>query len=173
MFCPKCGAAAQKENAYCKRCGVWLARVGGPSYGRGAQTPEERLGTMLVFNAVSAVFGLFAALALALTYFGREGAKWSIYLAFAFCLVIAVHQTINFFFALELKRRLGRGRRAAAIDESAAPADDLLGAPTSPRLGAASPQSFIPVPSVTEETTNLLDAVPHRSSTIINRGEER
>jgi hypothetical protein len=112
MFCPNCGAADQSQTAYCKRCGEWLPDR--KSFGgRGASKPEERIKTMIVFNGLSALLALFSAIALYATYLNTPEAKWSVYVAGACCLVIAVHQMLSMAFALELKLRLKRGRTDA------------------------------------------------------------
>jgi hypothetical protein len=146
MNCPHCGAAEQSAGAYCRRCGEWLS--GRRSHGSGS--PEERMTVMIVFSAISAVFALVSAIVLFATYLGRPEAKWSIYLASAMCLVIAVHQAISFGFALGLKVRRNRGREEGMpgrVFESPAPAGELPGMNTG---------EVIDMPSVTEATTEFL-----------------
>ena len=77
MFCTNCGASEQSLKTYCRKCGKWI----------GVAPPDERLSVMIVFNALSALFGIASAIALWITYVGSVGAKWSIYVAFTFCLV--------------------------------------------------------------------------------------
>ena len=153
MFCPSCGAADQSPNAYCKRCGEWLADK--KSFGRrGASKPEERMTVMIVFNALSALLALFSAIALYATYLNTPEAKWSVYVAGACCFVIAIHQMLSMAFALELKLRLKRGR-ADAGQATALEAVDSV-----PVLGAGETTQFVEAPLVTENTTELLEAVP-------------
>jgi hypothetical protein len=111
---------------------------------------------MIVFNALSAVFALVSVITLWATYLGSQDAKWSIYLAGAFCIVIAVHQAISFAFALELKRRLGRGRVRPEADGDAAPRQSVG------VLESRDPGKIVDMPSVTEGTTDLL---PRRAET--------
>ena len=153
MFCPSCGAADQSPNAYCKRCGEWLADK--KSFGgRGASKPEERMTVMIVFNGLSALLALFSAISLYATYLNTPEAKWSVYVAGACCLVIAIHQMIGMAFAIELKLRLKRGHTDAgqaivleAVDSVAA-------------LGSGETTQFVEAPLVTENTTELLEVVP-------------
>jgi hypothetical protein len=153
MFCPDCGAADQSPNAYCKRCGEWLADK--KSFGgRGASKPEERITTMIVFNGLTVLLALFSAIALYATYLNTPEAKWSVYAAGACCLVIAIHQMISLAFALELKLRLKRGQtdaRRAIVSE----ADASVAA-----LGSGKTTEFVESKSVTENTTELLEVVP-------------
>jgi hypothetical protein len=151
MFCPNCGAAEQNPNAYCKRCGEWLAdkRSFG---GRGASKPEQRMTSMIVFNGLSSLLALFSAIALYATYLNTPEAKWSVYVAGACCFVIAIHQMISLAFALELKLRLKRGHTDAGqtvVPEASVPA-----------LGSGETTQFVDARSVTENTTELLEAVP-------------
>jgi hypothetical protein len=153
MFCPRCGTADQSPNAYCKRCGEWLADKKSFS-GRGASKPEERMTAMIIFNGLSALLALFSAIALYVTYLGTPEAKWSVYVAGACCIVIAIHQMLSFAFALELKLRLKRGHtntRPAIASE----AGGSLAA-----LGSGETTQFVDKRSVTEDTTELLEAVP-------------
>src|SRR5260370_35426895 len=124
MFCPSCGAADQSPNAYCKRCGEWLADKKSFS-GRSASKPEERMTAMIVFNGLSALLALFSAITLYATYLNTPEAKWSVYVAGACCLVIAIHQMISLSFALELKLRLKRGQTDAGQLIASEPGDGV------------------------------------------------
>jgi len=158
MFCPNCGASDQSPNAYCKRCGEWLADKKSFS-GRGGSKPEERMTAMLVFNSLSALLALFSAIVLYATYLNTPEAKWSVYVAGACCFVIAIHQMLSFAFALELKLRLKRSHtkdRPAIGSEAGSSVAALRGGETT---------QFIEVGSVTEQTTELLEAVPRVKDT--------
>jgi hypothetical protein len=148
MYCPNCGNPDQNPNAYCRRCGQWLIDQKTGSHPRNA--PEDRMKVMIVFNGLSALFALVSAIVLYATYLGKPEAKWSIYVAGAFCSVIAVHQTISFFFALSLLLR----RRQARMDapRSAGSIEEKIVLP----LGGARTEHLVDEPSVTEKTTELL-----------------
>ena len=153
MFCPNCGIADQSPKAYCKRCGEWLADKKSFS-GRGASKPEERMTAMIIFNGLSALLALFSAIALYATYLGTPEAKWSVYVAGACCIVIAIHQMLSFAFALEFKLRLKRGR----TDTRPAIASEAGGSVAA--LGSGEATQFVDARTVTEDTTELLEAVP-------------
>jgi hypothetical protein len=152
MFCPNCGAPDQNANAYCRQCGEWL--VDHKAASKHGAKPEDRMKAMLVFNGTSALFALVSTVALYATYLNTPEIKWSIYMAGAFCSVIAVHQTVSFFFALGLRQKFKRrpGRSTAAIEQKSEPAL-LPDAETAPMIAA---------PSVTEKTTDLLEQSPRR-----------
>jgi hypothetical protein len=151
MFCPNCGAADQNSSAYCRQCGEWL--VDQKAARRHGSKPEDQMKVMLVFNGLSAVFALVSAIALYATYLGTPEAKWSVYLAGAFCSVISVHQTVSFLFAFGLRQKFKRGRGGTGRSlESKAEGRALLdSANTAPMINA---------PSVTEKTTELLEPSP-------------
>jgi len=153
MFCSNCGAADQSANAYCKRCGQWLADK--KSFGsHGASKPEQRMTSMIVFNGLSALLALFSAIVLYATYLNTPEAKWSVYVAGACCFVITIHQLISMAFALEIKLRLKRGKtdvRQPAITEALKNFGALDDGKTTP---------FVDVGSVTESPTEILEAVP-------------
>jgi len=153
MFCPDCGAADQSPNAYCKRCGEWLADK--KSFGgRGRSKPQERITTMIVFNGLSALLALFSAIALYATYLNTPEAKWSVYVAGACCFVIAIHQMFSMAFALELKLRLKRSH------SDARQATELEAGDSVAALANGKTTQFVEAPLVTENTTELLAALP-------------
>ena len=143
MFCTHCGAGEQRNKAYCKRCGKWL----------GASPPEKRLIVMLVFNLLSALFGAASALALFATYLGTTAAKPAVYVAATFCIIISVYQTISFFFTLNLMLRSKRARTDTQQIK------DLKEPGQLPHLEAARTDGLVDIPSVTENTTSILDPV--------------
>jgi hypothetical protein len=153
MFCPNCGAADQNANAYCKRCGQWLADKKSLG-GHGASRPEQRMTSMIVFNGLSALLALFSAIALYATYLNTPEAKWSVYVAGASCFVITIHQLISLAFALEIKSRLKRGK----ADVGQPPIKEV--AKNFGALGDGKTTPFVDAGSVTESTTEILEAVP-------------
>lgn len=150
MFCPQCGAPDQKPKSYCRRCGEWLAES--------SIKPEQRMKVMMVFNGANSLMALIAAIALYSTYLDTPEAKWSIYVAGAFCSVIAIHQMISFAFALELRLRSGRMKRDLSATNDAANAD-----PPGQIEGRDTGQ-ILDMPSVTENTTKILEEAPRPSA---------
>ena len=148
MYCSHCGAEDQSPSSYCRRCGEWLSDKGRGGSGK----PEDKMTVMAVFNGISAFFALFSVIALYATYLGRPEAKWSIYVAGAFCTVIAVHQMISFVFALQLRLRYKRGREDAGRAELPGVVDKAL------QLEGRDTSQIVDIPSVTEHTTELLPA---------------
>lgn len=151
MYCPSCGADNQSAKAYCKRCGEWLPEVKTRMHTFGGETPQQIVLTNLFMSALSAVVALFSAIALYATYLGTGDAKWSVYLAGAFCVCIAGWQLSSFFIGLRLRQRLKRAQADPKSELS------LKQATKSPVLPAADTSDFIKAPSVTEKTTELLE----------------
>jgi hypothetical protein len=113
---------------------------------------------MMVFNGLNSVMALLAAIILYSTYLGTPEAKWSIYVAAACCSVIAVHQAISFGFALDLRLRSGRLRKESPSSYEA------LNAGAAGRLEGHDTQHVINIPSVTENTTEILQEAPRRNA---------
>ena len=158
MYCSICGADNQTPDAYCKRCGEWLPDIKarrGMAFG--GETPQQNLFTGLFMSALSTLAALVSAIALYATYLGSGDAKWSVYLAAAICLCIAGWQASSLFTTLKLRRRLNKGRKALATDRE-------LANQKSPALPPANADSFIPTPSVTENTTRILAPTPDRET---------
>ena len=150
MYCPRCGAGDQVSNAYCKRCGQWLSEINRAVTAFGGDTPQQNIFTGLFMSALSTVAALISAVALYATYLGSGDAKWSVYLAAAFCLCIAGWQASSFAVTLKLRQRMKRGRNSY-----------LPHTETQKVLPASQPTTLISAATVTENTTELLE--PRRS----------
>lgn len=135
MHCTHCGADQPQSRACCRQCGKWIGRA----------APEERMTVMIIFNALSALFG--AASAFALFSEATRGAQWAINLAGIFCVMVSVYQTISFGLALSLRMRQKREEGQRKLEKPGAVA----------ALRAADTSQFVPVPRVTENTTKLLE----------------
>lgn len=158
MYCPTCGADSQNPNAYCKRCGKWLPDLKVRRSVFGGETPQQNIFTNLFMSALSSLAALVSAIALYATYLFSGDAKWSVYLAGAFCLCIAAWQASSFVITMRLRRRL----KIAREDSSTVP--ELRKQQAAPALNEADLSAVIAVPSVTENTTELIEQ--HRSRDI-------
>ena len=150
MFCPQCGAPDQNSKTYCRRCGEWLAES--------SSKPEQRMKVMMVFNGLNSLMALIAAIALYSTYLGTPEAKWSIYVAGAFCSVIAIHQMISFAFALDLRLRSQRIRKELPLPYDTANSEPVA------QLEERDTNQIVHLPSVTENTTKILQESPRPGS---------
>ena len=125
----------------------------------GGETPQQNIFTNLFMSALSTLAALFSAIALYATYLGTDEAKWSIYLAAAFCLCIAGWQASSFYVTLKLRRRLKKGR------EESSEAEQLRTQRVPSALNPGDRNAFIEMPSVTENTTRVLDSVARERDT--------
>ena len=129
---------------------------------RRARTPEQRMRMMLVFNAMDAALALAAAILLYSTQPDGWGTRGHVLIAAAFCIVIAAHQIISLIINLKIQSRLKRARAEKAAD---ALSIRTHAGEAAPALNAADAGLFAPVrASVTENTTELLDAVPRQKT---------
>ena len=150
MYCHRCGAKDQSANGYCKSCGEWLPGLNKTRNRFGGETPQQQILINLFMSVFSTVAALISAISLFITYIGSGDAKWSVYLAIAFCLCIAGWQASGFFTTLRLRKRLNSGR---ASIKAPGELNDDKGAPA---LNAADLSAFVGVTSVTENSTELL-----------------
>ncbi len=100
-------------------------------------------------SAFSTLAALFSAIALYATYLGSGDAKWSVYVAAAFCLCIAAWQASSFVVGLRLRQRLKKAR------EGLASTPELQPKPPHQALEAGDRAALVDS-SVTENTTTLL-----------------
>jgi hypothetical protein len=156
MYCSTCGAGEQHANAYCKRCGQWLPDISN-RMAFGGETPQQNIFTGLFMSGLSTVAALISAIALYATYLGTSDAKWSVYLAAAFCLCIAGWQASSFAVTLKLRRRMKQGHGTAGATA------ELGQNKPAQALPAGDSTAFVSVPPVTENTTELLQ--PRRNQT--------
>jgi len=157
MYCSNCGAEAQLANAFCKRCGEWLPDMKAKSrVAFGGETPQQNIATGLFMSAMSAVAALISAIALYATYLGSGDAKWSVYLAAAFCLCIAGWQASSFAVTMKLRKRMKKSREVSSTSQ-------LTGDNTPPALKAGDFSAFVNTPTVTENTTELLEPVGNKA----------
>ncbi|HEX8068464.1 MAG TPA: hypothetical protein VF546_00835 [Pyrinomonadaceae bacterium] len=156
MFCPHCGAGPQRPESYCTRCGEWLADPNadarllfGPRGLRRVRTPEQKSRAVLFINALDSLLA-FAIFVVMWQIKGYANADFAVALAMVLSIVIAVQQLLSLKFNLDLRKRLRRGREEAG--QAAVAATD------EPRaLGAGEATQYVPPPSVTEQTTELLE----------------
>ena len=156
MFCPKCGAADQNTDSYCKRCGEWLPDMShlGRRHGRlKARTPEQRNRKMRVLESISALMALSSAIIIFLVLAGKLD-KDLLNLAAQLCICTAIFQAVNFAIGRSLQKRLKQGRGSSSDDGRAI---SFAVTEDAPQLNQGDAGQFIPAPSVTENTTAILE----------------
>ena len=142
MFCPKCGAAEQSTDSYCKRCGEWLPDTSRLGRRRGRlrmRTPEQRNRRMRILEVVSALSALAAAALISAVLAGKLD-KPALVIAMDLCIVMAIFQVVTFLIGFSLQESGTSDRQLDAADTS---------------------QLVPPPPSVTESTTALLEHAPN------------
>ena len=156
IFCSKCGAAGQKAGAYCRSCGEWLpdptavARLG-PRGLRGL-SPERKQRRIYTLELLSALAAAAAALITLGVHFGLHPDLLRV--TVLLCLLVVAWQAVAFLIGRSLQGRQGResdeGGHALPAPRGAA----------APALNEADTADLLRPPSVTENTTALLDPVP-------------
>ena len=153
MFCPKCGAAEQSAESYCKRCGDWLPDVEAltrPGLFR-KRTREEKIRKMRVLEVVSAGLSLTAAAIIFGVLYGNSDVQL-LFLAFLCSLFVAVYQVVNFYLGKNLHQKINQSR----VKEMET-AENTVGA-----LNSGEASAFVNR-SVVENTTERLEAIPRRA----------
>ena len=146
MFCPACGASAESDNAYCKRCGELLP---------GSHNRQLKNSFLLMpyLNALCALLAAISFIAL-LVAFPNDSGGWAVAIAGISCFLIAVYQLLTFVMSLRLRRRFLRGREQSAelTEEQGTEKVERL-------LDAGDSTEFVKAQSVTEHTTERLEPV--------------
>lgn len=153
MFCPKCGAADQSVDSYCKRCGEWLPDTSHLGRRRGRltrRTPEQRNQKMRLLEAASFLAALSSAFIIG-AYFSGKLEKPALVIALDLSVITAVFQIVNFIIGRSLQKRLKQGRDEAEKDVALQPAGERF------QLKQADTSSLVQPASVTENTTAILE----------------
>ena len=154
MFCPKCGAADQNAESYCKRCGDWLPDVEAltrPGIFR-KRSREEKIRKMRVFEAVNAGLSLTSAIVILAVLSGNSDAQL-LFLSLLCCLFVAVYQVVNLYLGQNLHHKINQSR----MKEMEA-AENRVGA-----LNSGDATTFVNQSSVVENTTELASMRYERS----------
>ena len=150
MFCPKCGAGAEREGVYCKRCGELLP-------GSRNRRIKNAFLIMPYLNLLCAILAAVSFVSL-LVAFPEDSGGWAVGVAGVSCFLIAAYQIVSFMMSLRLRRRFVQGRGEPDADAGE------VGEGTGQRaLHPADTSSFVRAASVTENTTELLEAVRTKS----------
>ena len=153
MFCPKCGADAQNADSYCTRCGEWLPDLNSltrPGLFR-KRTREEKIRKMRVLEAISAGLALTAAAMIFAVLSGGADTQL-LFLSLLCCVIVAVYQIVNFYLGSTLQKRIEQSRLKL----------ETLPHKTAEQLGSGGSTTLVNPPSVVENTTKHLDAVPRK-----------
>lgn len=151
MFCPKCGAAEQSAETFCRKCGTFL-----PDFDqvKKKEIPvEEHIEVNSFFSIATAVVSLSLAITLYAMFIGREGTPWIIYLVFGFLVAMTAWQIQTFIRTRMLKKQFEKMKPDRSDDvpvqKSVNPAE------TARLLDEANFEDIVPA-SVTERTTRNL-----------------
>jgi hypothetical protein len=155
MFCPKCGADAQRVESYCKRCGEWLPDIDALAQPRLFRklTREEKIGKMRLLEAISAGLSLISATVILSVLTGHNDTNL-LFLSVICCLVVSVYQMVNFYIGYKLQQRIdyNRAEGRKAIEAKAENSDR--------KLEEADTNQFPGVGAIVEHTTDILEPVP-------------
>ena len=150
MFCPKCGADAQRAESYCTRCGEWLPDLNShtrPGLFR-KRTREEKIRKMRILEAISAGLALAAAAMIFAVLRGNADTQL-LFLSLLCCLIIAAYQMVNFYLGSTLQKRITQSRMQ----------EEILTNQSVRELDGGESTTFVNRHSVVENTTKNLDAV--------------
>ena len=159
IFCARCGASGQKAEAYCRSCGEWLpdptavVRLG-PGRLRGV-SPERKQRRIHLLQFLSAMAAAAAGILTLAVHFGLHPDMLMV--VALLCFVVVAWQVVAFVLgrSIEARRSQGAAEGGPALPTSPGAAR--------PALGAADTSDLLRPPSVTENTTALLDQVPRKA----------
>ena len=155
IFCSRCGAAGQRVESYCRSCGEWLPDPLAALTPRGRMrrlSPERKQRRMRALELLSAAAALVSGL---LTLAVLTGASLELLVvAMVLCFAVVGWQMVTFFMGRSIQPRRGQEPAEGGATLPAAQAG------ARPTLNAADTRDLVRPPSVTENTTALLDPAP-------------
>ncbi len=155
IFCARCGAAGQKVESYCRSCGEWLpdpaaaAHLPGRLRGLSPERKQRRIHTLQLLSALAALAAAVITLAV---HLGLHPDM--LVVSILLCFLVVAWQGVAFFIGRSIR---GLRSQGPAEGEPALPAAQG-GARTA--LNTADTRDLVRPPSVTENTTAILDRVP-------------
>lgn len=110
MFCPKCGAAEQEIEAFCRDCGFFI-----PDFEKVSREtpPEEHLKLNITLNVMTAIASLTLAILLYAIFLGRSDTHFIIYVTAGFLTAMFAWQAQVFWRNLKLRKQIVPPNRAA------------------------------------------------------------
>ena len=108
MFCPRCGAAEQTEESYCRQCGQYLPDPDKPA--RKQTAPIEHVRANTVLSAMTLIIAFTLSFLLFHNYLGQPGTSPLIYACAGFLFAIGCWNIQTFWRGLLLWRYFKKGR---------------------------------------------------------------
>lgn len=160
MFCPKCGKSEQQVNTFCRNCGMFL-----PDFDKlksKENTPEAHFAANATLSVMTAVVSLIFAIALHVTFTGKDGTPIVVYLTIGFLTAIFFWQAQVFWRTLQLRKQFP-GLKRKNENRHVEKTTHIESKETRELLNEADLREVIP-PSFAENTTNKLSEMPKRRS---------
>lgn len=153
MFCPNCGKSDQRENTYCRRCGIFLPDFA--KEGKREVSPEDHIKFNIVLNIMTAVVSLALSVLLFSFFFGKEDTSMLIYLTAGFLIAISAWQAQTIWRNFQLKKHFKQRKTDIAENPNPDSTKVFESFPTKELLNEANFADAIPA-SVLENTTSRL-----------------
>lgn len=170
MFCPSCGNAEQRPDAYCRSCGEFIPDFSNRFYliSRifGARNLEKQVNVNLIINLLTALASSLL-LAFLIGYYDAQYERTHaptppiVYLVYLFLGLISVWQILSFMIALNLKSKLSGRRDGKLAADQTANESVVLPANAKESLPPADIENTVPT-SVVENTTKIFDKLPRQ-----------
>lgn len=160
IFCSRCGAHGQRVESYCRNCGEWLPDPAAAGRRRGRLrhlSPERKQRRMRALELLSAAAALVAGLIALAVLTGADVGL--LVIAVILCFAVVAWQAVTFYMGRSIQVRRGQGPVEGGRELQAA---HVAQAGARPSLDAADMGDLVPPPSVTDNTTALLDPIPAR-----------
>lgn len=145
MYCSSCGAAVTQNLIYCKRCG---AKLSDGARDDGSKASEISPNILVCAMVATFIFGMAAVVALSGAARGGDPIAIAV-LMLSFLLILALESI--FMWLLFRRRKVGKDASGA----------NRLNEQARKELYTATAGMLVePIPSVTEQTTSLLEPIP-------------
>ncbi|HEX8286652.1 MAG TPA: hypothetical protein VF556_01575 [Pyrinomonadaceae bacterium] len=162
MFCPNCGKSDQKENTYCRQCGVFL-----PEFTKESKrkiTPEEHIKYNIVLDIMTIAVSLTLAILLFAFFFGKENTPVLIYITAGFLIAMSAWQIQTLWRSFQLKKLFNRRRNEDLESQNQFSENFFQSVPTKELLNEANLEDVISASVIENTTKKLSEKMPRKSS---------
>lgn len=153
MFCPKCGKSDQKENTYCRNCGVFLPDF--TKAGKRAISPEEHIKSSIVLDIMTIAAALTLSILLFVSFLGKDNTPPLIYVTAGFLIAISAWQAQTLWRTFQLKKHFRERKGESSEEQNPNIEKSFNSFPTKSLLNEADFTNAVS-PSVAENTTKKL-----------------
>lgn len=162
MFCPNCGKSDQRENTYCRQCGVFLPDF--TKEGKREISAEDHIKFNIVLNVMTAVVSLTLSILLFSFFLGQKDTSMLIYLTAGFLIAMSAWQMQTIWRNFQLKKHFKQRKSDVAKPPNSDSTNVFEPVPTKKLLTDANFADAVSASVIENTTSPLPEKIARKSS---------